>query len=302
VIRKATRQGVRPIISLYSESGCGKTYSSLLLARGFVGPSGKIVMADSEEGRGELYADVIPGGYDVVPMTPPFSPQTYVAAIEEIENSGASIGIIDSGSHEWAGIGGVLDMASENEDKSGRAGLHNWKVPKFEHAKFVQKLLRAKIPLIICLRAKFKTRQGKDERGKTVVIKDDHTEPIQADDFIFESTCHGEVMPDHSFRLTKCSHPDLRKCFPSEGPITSHHGELLAQWCAAPSAKPTANPAKAKLWALTKDIHKGDVAKLETWLKAQSIISRETFMPAIQPDEWPVILEKAEIAISDVMP
>lgn len=264
-------------------------------------------MADSEEGRGELYADVIPGGYDVVPMTPPFSPQAYVAAIEEIENSGASIGIIDSGSHEWAGIGGVLDMAAENEDKSGRAGLHNWKVPKFEHAKFVQKLLRSKIPLIICLRAKFKTRQSKDERGKTVIIKDDHTEPIQADDFIFESTCHGEVMPDHSFRLTKCSHPDLRKCFPSEGPITSHHGELLAQWCAAPSAAPTKPktvtlPAKSKLWEITKSIHAGDPGELESWLKLQNIISHDRKLSAIQPDEWTVILEKAEIAISDVMP
>src|SRR6185369_4310727 len=65
-IKKASRTGVKPLIGFYSESGCGKTMSGLLLARGLVGPSGKIVMIDTESGRGSLYADVIEGGYDVL--------------------------------------------------------------------------------------------------------------------------------------------------------------------------------------------------------------------------------------------
>ena len=323
MIRKATRQGVRPIISIYSESGCGKTYSSLLLARGFVGHSGRIVLADSESGRGELYADVPEiGGYDVLPIEPPFAPSKYISVIKEIEESGASIGIIDSGSHEWEGIGGVLDMACENEHRSGKPGLHNWKGPKLEHAKFMLTLLQAKIPFIVCLRAKFKSRQIKDN-GKTQIVKDDFTTPIQADDFIFESTCHGEVMPNHHFRLTKCSHPDLRKCFPSDGPITVKHGELLAQWCAAPGANlkadlpeamafrakiaadgttPKKNPAKAKLWLITKEIHGGDTGKLEDWLKRQKIIRDEIRLADIPESDWAAIMDKAEIAISDIVP
>lgn len=243
-IRRATRQGVRPLIDLFGESGCGKTYSSLLLARGFVGPNGKICMIDTESGRGELYADVLPGGYDVLPLQPPFSPVRYVEALNAASAAGYAIVVVDSGSHEWEGAGGVLDMAAANEERSGKSGLHNWKTPKMEHAKFVLALLQSPLPVICCLRAKFKTRQAKID-GKTSIVKDDFTSPIQSDEFIFESTMHGEIMPDHSLRVTKCSHPELRKCFPDGKPITVEHGERLAAWCAAPNGKRDCSPAPA---------------------------------------------------------
>lgn len=233
-IKPATRQGVKPLIGLYSESGCGKTYSALLLARGFVGPAGKIVLADSESGRGSLYADVLPGGYNVLEITAPFSPAKHIEVIKAIEQSGAAIGILDSGSHEWENLGGVLDMAAEREAQSGKPGLHCWKIPKMEHAKFMLALLQSSIPWIICLRAKYKSRQQKNAHGKTEIVKDDHTTPIQAEDFIFEMTCHAEILHDHSIHLTKCSHPALRSCFPEKGPITIAHGEALAKWCANP--------------------------------------------------------------------
>jgi len=263
-IKKATREGVKPLIVPYAESGCGKTMSALLLARGLAGPTGRIVVGDSESRRASLYADVIPGGFETFDICEPFSPARYIEAVDTIEQSGAAVGIIDSGSHEWEGIGGVLDMAGDNEQKSGKSGLHNWKTPKLDHAKFVQRLLRSKIPLIICLRAKFKTKQGKDERGKTVIIKDDFVSPIQAEDFIFEATCHFEILQDHSIRLTKCSHPDLRLCFPEKGPITIAHGEALARWCAAPgtnpvkpNGKPTDDERKAilrELWGVAEKV------------------------------------------------
>lgn len=241
-IKPATRQSIKPLIGFYSESGCGKTMSSLLLARGLVGPSGKIVLVDSESGRGSLYADVIPGGYDVLELREPFSPMRYISAIQSAEKSGAGIAVIDSVSHEWEGMGGVLDMAGENESRSGKAGLHNWKDPKMQHAKFMLRLLQSPLPIIVCIRAKYKTRQKK-ENGKTVILKDDFTTPIQADDFIFEMTAHGEILQDHSLRLTKCSHPELRKCFPEGQPITISHGEALAKWCAAPGHPALSSPA-----------------------------------------------------------
>jgi len=257
-IKPATRVGINPLIVAYSESGCGKTYSALLLARGMAGPSGKIVVADSESGRASLYADVLPSGFETFDLCSPFSPERYVQAIDAIEASGAVIGIIDSGSHEWEGPGGVLDMAGEIEEKSGKAGLHCWKKPKFEHAKFVQRLLRIKIPIIVCLRAKYKSRQLK-ENGKTVIVKDETTSPIQAEDFIFEATCHFEILQNHSIILTKCSHPSLRDCFPKDKttPITEDHGKLLATWCRAAGNPAPAQPAKkplAELAALKKEV------------------------------------------------
>jgi hypothetical protein len=281
-IKKATRQGVKPLIGVYGESGCGKTFSALLLARGIVGPEGKIVIGDSESGRGSLYADVLPGGYDTLELSGPFSPQRYIQVIEAIEKSGAQIGILDSGSHEWEGIGGVLDMAAENESKSGKAGLHNWKTPKMEHAKFMLRMLQSSIPWIVCLRAKYKSRQTK-ENGKTVIIKDDHTSPIQAEDFIFEMTAHFEVMPDHTIHLTKHSHPALKDCFPEDykEPVGVKHGKLIADWCAGGTgprpqtqAKQSGDPlmdAKRKLWNAVK-ANFDDVKAFESYLFGEGML------------------------------
>lgn len=288
-IRKATRQGVRPLISLYAESGAGKTYSALLLARGFVGPSGKMVLIDSESGRGELYSDVPEfGGYEVLPLTEPFSPARYIEAMDIVEKSGAAIGCIDSGSAEWESLGGILDMADTAREKSGKDGLHNWRKPKMEHALFLQKLLRSPIPWIICLRAKYKTRQARDG-GKTVIVKDDVLSPLQSEEFIFESTCHGFLDMQHRFHPTKISHPDLARCLPNNSPITLEHGRLLAAWCASGGAPKTATTPDKKsllleLRAITESIHgwkKGmtpeqwDERKdsLEFWLIEKGIIS-----------------------------
>lgn len=307
IIKRATRQGVVPLIGLYAESGCGKSMSALLLARGLVGPNGKIGMVDSESGRGSLYADVIEGGYDVLNLDAPFTPARYMAAQDALVAAGMGVIIYDSGSHEWDGIGSVLDMAADAEERSGKAGLHNWKTPKFEHAKFVQKLLQSPIPVIVCLRAKYKSRQKKDERGKTIIIKDEVTSPIQAEDFIFEMTAHAEILPDHSINLTKCSHPDLRKCFPEKGPITIEHGKLIAQWCAnagsspakaAQESKPTETPddvkaLKNQLWKLLKPVR----GKESNWKVAQQwLIDEMCLDPELTVAELTIVQFKSVIA------
>lgn len=304
-ITKATREGVKPLIVPYSESGCGKTYSALLLARGIAGPTGKIIMADSESRRGSLYADVLPGGFETFDLCSPFSPSRYIDAIDAIEQAGADVGIIDSGSHEWDSIGGVLDLAGENEQRTGKPGLHNWKTPKLEHAKFVQRLLRTRIPFIICLRAKHKSRQVKNERGKTEIVKDDFTSPIQAEDFIFEATAHFEIMPDHTIRLSKCSHPALRDCFPGDfkQPLTIQHGEAIARWARmdslsapqkeTPSATETAlNKLKSNLWKSVKTRFEDNFDAFQQHLWDEGIIADTETLAGLSLDRLQKVAER----------
>jgi hypothetical protein len=299
-IKKATRQGVIPLISLYSESGCGKTYSALLLARGLVGPSGDIHMIDTESRRGSLYADVISGGYSVLDLEAPFTPARYTQALQAVYDAGAKVAIVDSCSHEWEGMGGILDMAAENESRSDKPGLHNWKTPKFEHAKFVQFLLRSPIPIICCIRAKYKTRQIKD-KGKTVIVKDPQTSPIQAEDFIFESTCHAEILQDHSIHLTKCSHPELQKCFPETGPLKIEHGAMIAQWCAAGGARKseTTRTAKQTLWKLTQSIHGGKPEKLEAHLRKLEFLQPDQALGSLSEEQLAAICTVIEKEITN---
>lgn len=229
-IRPARRSDSMALIGLYSQSGAGKTYSALLLARGLVGPQGKIVFIDTEEKRGSLYADVIPGGYQTIDLGAPFTPARYIEALEAAEKGGAECVIIDSMSHEWEGIGGVGDMADAIERSTGKPGLHCWKEPKKAHQKMLLKLLQAKAHLIVCLRAKRKSRQTKDDKGKTVIVKDDFYTPKQDADFIFEMQVHAEILQDHRLKVTKVSHPQLATIFRDGVMISEDTGRALAEW------------------------------------------------------------------------
>lgn len=278
-IRPAQRSDCKALIGLYSQSGAGKTYSALLLARGLVGPQGKIVFIDTEEKRGSLYADVIPGGYQTIDLGSPFTPVRYVEALEAAEKAGADCVIIDSMSHEWEGIGGVGEMASEIEKRTGRPGLHCWKEPKMAHQRMLLKLLQAKAHLIVCLRAKRKSRQIKDSNGKSQIVKDDFYTPKQDADFIFEMQVHAEILPDHKLRVTKVSHPQLATIFRDGVMISEDTGRALAEWAkggnaTAPHSQPTEPTFK---WPVFDALSK--------WAKW----STEEFLPtatADQAGEW----------------
>lgn len=243
--------------------------SALLLARGFVGPAGSIFMVDTEAGRGALYADIIQGGYRHTDLGSPFSPERHVEAIAAAEDQGADIIVLDGGSQEWEGEGGVVDQAGQIEERTGKSGLHCWNKPKAGHKKFMLKLLGSKVPVIICLRAKYKSRYGKDKK----IVKDEFTTPIQSDDFIFEMTAHFETLKtkletgeDHHYiRLTKCSHPDLVPCFPTKDPITTGTGEAIKAWTQAGEKAPAPQePAKN---GLTIDDAKAEAGKGEQHLR-----------------------------------
>lgn len=272
--------------------------SALLIARGFAGPSGRVAIIDTESGRGSLYADVIPGGYQTLELSEPFSPQRYIDAIKVAEDAGFDCLVIDSMSHSWEGIGGVLDMAGEIEKRSGKSGLHCWKDPKLQHQKMVLKLLQTKLKCIICcLRAKHKSRQGKDDRGKTVIIKDDHVTPIQSEDFIFEMTVHAEIYPNHTIRITKPGHPDLMKCFPEDGKgmLTLAHGKAIAQWATA-GGEPAAAPdelavMKGALWGLNKKHLKKNKSDFETWLKESRIMQPSESLEGLDLNRASVIVD-----------
>lgn len=253
----AQRRSVKPLIGLFGESGGGKTFSALLIARGIVGPAGKIGLIDTENGRGSLYVDMIPGGYDVLDMDAPFSPEAYTKAIEQAEKAGIECLVVDSTTHEWNGEGGYLDM---KESALDRMAGNDWKkrdACKFaaaaqckpEHTRFVQRLLRAKCAVILCFRAKMKVKMGKVD-GRTKVESDEHVSPISDTGLIFEMLIAGEVysMPDRAgkeiggfFRCTKHTHPDLLAIMPPEDrQIGSEFGSKLAHWASGAKQQPVA--------------------------------------------------------------
>src|SRR5438105_9785075 len=109
-IAPAERAGAHLLIQLYGPPRSGKTYTALRIARGMVGPKGRIGVLDTESGRARLYSDKVPGGFVVGELTPPYTPRRYLEAIEEFLAYGVDILVVDSFSHCWEGPGGV-DLA-----------------------------------------------------------------------------------------------------------------------------------------------------------------------------------------------
>lgn len=236
-IRPALKSSPKHLIGLYSESGCGKTFPALLLAKGYAGDMSKVCMIETESGRGEMYAEhKMVGGYQVLPMSDNFSPSEYGKAIDVANHAGLTVLVVDSASHEWEGIGGVLSMAADNE-ASGKKGQLIWQKPKIDHQReFMLRLMQTPIPLVIvCMRAKYPMEQTiiKGEKGWQ---RSKELSPKQSDDILFEMLVHGWSDYDHNFHITKPRGNEdevgILPVFPDGKPITVETGKRLAEWAA----------------------------------------------------------------------
>jgi hypothetical protein len=225
--RPATRTEAKPLIGLYAESGNGKTWSALLLARGFVGDAGKIGMIETEGGRGEANVGREPvGQYLVRPIRGNFSPEEYGRAITDAEAAGLDALIIDSASHEWEGAGGVLSMAADNQAK-GTKGVLVWQQPKISHQRnFMLRLMQTSIPLVIvCMRAKYPMEKKGNDWVRSTVL-----EPKQAEDILFEMFVHGWIDAEHKLHVTKYTLPELAGVIIDNQPVSIETGRRLAEW------------------------------------------------------------------------
>ncbi len=253
--REATSAGTKALIGLYGGSGSGKTLSALLMARGLVGIDGNVLMIDTESRRGEIYHDVIPGGYLVEPVEAPFSPSKFSEIISKAtlmakETKKETALIIDSMSHSWESIGGVIWMAEEIARKraekygewNGSVNFGDWKKPKTEHRHMVLQMLGCPLHIIVCLRADFKSRQidkkdyekfGIDPKTKTksVVVRDETQTPIQDSKLIYEFTVNIELSNENP------GLPILRKCpqmllnaFPQGQKLSIDTGKAIVSW------------------------------------------------------------------------
>lgn len=282
--RDATRAGTKSLICLYSESGGGKTLSALLLARGLVGPKGRIGMIDTENRRGEIYADdpriktdPSAAGYQVLQLGEPYSPRAYMAAIDEAEDAQFDALVIDSVSHEWEGIGGVLDMAVAKAN-GGQPKFGDWKVPKTEHKHFIDKIMKCTPHVICCGRAHYKSRQiekkdwaangiDPNTRGSSVVLRDTYQSIIQEERFIFEMTVHLQMVnsaPGVPI-ITKC--PDmLWPAFKDGEQISVETGARMAAWYNN-GAPETAD--LAAVFAAAREAAKGGSSSYADWFSTQ---------------------------------
>ena len=231
-------------VSIAGGSGTGKTYRALLLARGIA--DGKpFAVIDTENRRAVHYRNDFPEmvHVDMSPIDEAgeivgFPPERWIAAIDAVEAQGLPVVVIDSFSHAWEGIGGVLEMQAEElevlmRSSSRDQSMRAWAKVKPRYRRLVERIIRAQCHVIICIRAKAMIQNPKGgNMNPNKIRRPDLPWDIACDkDLVFEMTASLLMTPEQPGKpiLLKCA--DVFKPMLSTGaPLTVQAGATMREW------------------------------------------------------------------------
>ena len=222
-LQRAERKKVHMRLNLSAPSGAGKTYSSLLLAYGLVGDWDKVAVIDTENGSASLYSHL--GGFNVIDLQPPYSPERFIQAIDACVEAGMECIIIDSSSHEWSGSGGCLEINEKLAQAKYKGNTWSaWNETTPRHDAFVNKVLQCKAHIITCTRSKTESVM-EGTKVKKIGMKD-----IQRDGWEYELTVSLSI--DRETHMVIAS-KDRTRLFANTDPfvITAETGKKIKEWC-----------------------------------------------------------------------
>ncbi|MBC9180162.1 AAA family ATPase [Pseudoroseomonas ludipueritiae] len=278
-IRPAVREKIGLLFGIAGASGSGKTFSALKLAKGIANGTGRIAVIDTEAGRALHYApqagekaDSAKGTFDFLHLDfqPPFTPERYIEAIRACEEAGATVIVIDSMSHEWAGEGGCSDiqaaeaerMAQGNPARVEAMTAPAWKKPKVRHQRMMSRLIQTRTHLIFCLRAQEKVKIVKRQSGPGTEIVPLGFMPICEKSFMFElsgsMTLHPDTPGEPRYDLQHKLNDELRVIFREGERIGDDAGKRLRMWAETGADRPAVDRVAEGVRELIERIQDAD--------------------------------------------
>lgn len=218
-LKKSQRSKAKIKMALQAPSGSGKSYSALLIAQGLSkGDLSKVAVIDTESGSSNLYAHL--GGYNVLNLETPHSPERYIEAIDVCIKSGIEVIIIDSISHCWDFL---LDYHASLTGNS----FTNWNKITPRQKAFVDKILQSDVHIICTMRVK-QDYVLSEKNGKMVPEKVG-LKAIQRDEISYEFTIVFDIDYKHFATASK----DRTNLFEGKPQfiINSNTGKKILDWC-----------------------------------------------------------------------
>ncbi len=245
-LKKATRTAKHIRFALMGPSGSGKTYTGLRLCRDLAGPTGRVIVIDTEHGSASMYAGMpdVAGEFDVIELDS-FSPENYKRALEICANEGAAAVLIDSLSHAWAGKDGLLEFVDHEATKSGRGDSFGaWRKATPKHNELVESILSTPFHVVVTMRVKTEYVVEKNDKGKNSPRKVG-LQPVQRDGLEYEFDCVADMDTDHNLIVgkTRIDLLDGKVFNKPAGQIVA----LINQWMggSAPAQAPAPTPRPA---------------------------------------------------------
>lgn len=279
-------------IGLSGASGTGKTYTALRIARGIAHAItgsddprvARIGFVDTENRRGLHYRDTFPemAHFDMQALgdgkpdeLEGFTPERWIKVLDQAEAAKLPVVVLDSFSHAWEGVNGVLDLQAKLLDRmtKGDAGrkesmnLLAWAQIKPRYRRLIERIIRSRVPIIVCTRAKAVIQDPKTGKALKKTKTRSATipwDPASDADLIFEMGA--QIMLDPSAPgapVWPVKLPDqLRGLFPKDRPMDEELGRELVLW----SRGQGRGAEEKKILDAARDAaRKGTVALQEHW-------------------------------------
>lgn len=290
MFKPAARAQTKLRMAITGPAGSGKTLSALKIARGLVGPNGKIALIDTENGSASYYAGE--HVFDAAQLAPPYLIANYVDAIKQGTEAGYDCLIVDSLSHAWAGEGGLLQRKEALDQNPKSNSFTNWGKFTPEQNKLVNAVLLSKTNIICTMRSKTEYALSKNDSGKQVPQKMGLA-PVQREGFDYEFDIVLDIDVDtHAAKASK----DRTGIFAKLDPflVNERAGETIAKWQSSgtPMAPQETKPAEKKADAPHGDFKEAPLTEKKEELKAEA-----PKRPPNQTPEWLAVGEEIKAAV-----
>ena len=264
---KGSRERARARIAIDGPPGAGKSVTALRFAACL---GKRIAVIDSERRSALLYHGMEFDGealeFDHMELTT-FSPAEYTSAIAQA--TGYDVLVIDSLSHAWEGIDGVLELVDKLAVKGNK--FVGWTGVTPLHRRMVDAILSFPGHVVCTVRSKIDHVQEKDGDGKTVIRKVG-MRPIQREGMEYEFTMYASMDEDHFIRVTKS------RCSGMDGAVGHKPGKAFLLPFVGWLEKGTAPAADVPRIAMVTDAQAASIRQLTLELGLSSLMAGAEFM------------------------
>lgn len=229
----ATRAATKARIALAGPSGSGKTYTSLAIGTRL----GRTALIDTERGSASKYAGVNGWLFDTLAPSS-FSPASLVEALAAAATAGYDVVVVDSLSHYWMGVDGMLEQVDRAAQRAARGNqFGGWKEMRPDERRMIDALVAYPGHVITTLRVKTEYIVEENEKGKKVPRKIG-MKPEQREGIEYEFDVVGDLDLDNVLRVSKSRIPSLTHAvIERPGPELA---DTLTEWLSEGDDMPTA--------------------------------------------------------------
>ncbi|ARG91433.1 ATP-binding protein [Mycobacterium kansasii] len=196
MFKPATRDASYARIALSGPSGSGKTYTALALATAL---SDKVAVVDTERGSASKYVGL--NGWQFDTTTPDrFSPKSLVDLLGEAAGAEYGCVVIDSLSHYWMGVDGMLEQADRHAVRGNT--FAGWKEVRPDERRMIDALVSYPGHVVVTMRSKTEYVIEENDKGKKTPRKVG-MKPEQREGIEYEFDVVGDLDHDNTLTIVK---------------------------------------------------------------------------------------------------